>query len=342
VLRLLTLAVAATVAAAIFLSASGATGPGSFQLGLVSNADYGSRAAKVARLGTRIVRVEFSIDATPARLAPTIAAFARQGVGVLLLAGFRARIPSAAEARNLATWARAFGPSGSFWQGRSHGALAVRAIEFGNETNQAYQYGGCGPGCSAFAERAHAYALALKEAQEAVDGPLGNPAVGLLAIGDDGGTGSPDWVNGMFDAVPDLAQRVAGWTAHPYGPRAHWQPLLDRLVSQTRARGASASIPIYITELGIATDNGRCLSDNYGWNPCSTYGEAARSLSSTVSAIRARYGSRVRAIFVYQAFDQRPPQLERNREYYFGALTAEGAAKGAYTATIRTLIRALH
>src|ERR1700680_2266917 len=111
----------------------------------------------------------------------------------------------------------------------------------------------------------------------------------------------------MFRPVPELAQRVAGWTAHPYGPRANWQPLLDRLVGQMRARGAPASIPIYITELGIATDNGVCLTNNFGWNPCMSYREAATALNSTLGAIRARYGERVRAVFLYQAVDQRRP-----------------------------------
>jgi hypothetical protein len=341
VLRLATLAAAATLAVAIILSTSQTQSARSLQLGLVSNADYGTRAAKISRLGARIVRMEFSIDAKTTRLEPVIAAFARRGVSVLPLAGFRGRIPTSAEARNLAGWARAFGPSGTFWRHRKGGELPIRDIEFGNETNQAYQFGGCGPGCSAFPARAHAYALALKAAQEAIDAPEGNPGVGLLAIGDDGGTGSADWVNGMFAAVPDLASRIAGWTAHPYGPRPHWQPLLDQLISQTGARGAPASIPIFITELGIASDNGRCLGDNFGWNPCMSYVDAASSLQSTLAAIRARYRDRVRAVFLYQAFDQRPSQFEGNREYYFGALTANGAAKGAYTATVRSLLRTL-
>jgi hypothetical protein len=143
----------------------------------------------------------------------------------------------------------------------------------------------------------------------------------------------------MFSAVPDLARRIAGWTAHPYGP--HWSRLLDRLVRQTAARGAPASIPIFITELGIATDNGSCLSENFGWNPCMTYAEAATSLQSTITGIRARYGERVRAIFIYQAFDQTRPHADSDREHYFGALTSDGAAKGAYTATIRSLLRTL-
>jgi hypothetical protein len=338
VLRLLALAVAAALAVSIYLTAFGASAPRSFELGVVSNADPILVAAKIGRLGVPIARVEFPIGASPARLAPVIAAFARRHISVLPLAGFRGRIPTSEEARNVATWARAFGPSGTFWAHHRGGSLAIRDIEFGNETNQAYQYA-CGPSCSSFAERGHAYALAVKQAAEAVAGEQGNPQVGVLAIADNGGTGSAAWVDAMFDAVPDLASRVAGWTAHPYGPRGHWQTLLDQLVAETKARGAPVSVPIYITELGIASDDERCLDDNFGWNPCMSYAETGVALASTISAIRARYGTRIRAIFVYQALDQRLPRVDSNREHYFGVLKANGASKGALTATFRSLVR---
>lgn len=338
VLRLIALAVAAALAVSIYLTAFGASTPRSFELGVVSNADPTDVAAKIGRLGVPIARVEFPIGASPGRLAPVIAAFARRHIAVLPLAGFPGRMPTSAEARNLASWARAFGPSGTYWAHHPGGSLAIRDIEFGNETNQAYQYD-CGPGCSSFAERGHAYALAVKQAAEAIAAPQGNSQVGVLAIADNGGSGSAEWVNAMFDAVPDLANRVAGWTAHPYGPRGRWQTLLDQLVAETAARGAPLSVPIYITELGIASDNGRCLSDDFGWNPCMNYAETGVALSATVTAIRGRYGTRIKAIFVFQALDQRLPRVDGDREHYFGVLTAKGAPKGALTATFRSLLR---
>ena len=333
------LVVAVVLAGVLYLATCSAAPRSSFQIGVVSNADPTIVAGKIARLGAPIVRVEFPIDAGTARLAPVIAAFARRHMSVLALAGFPGRIPTSAEAANVASWAHAFGPSGTFWAHYRGPAMPIHDIEFGNETNQGYQFGGCGPGCSAFAERARAYALAVEQAQQAIDGPHGNAGVGVLAIGDDGGTGSAEWVNGMFAAVPDLATRVAGWTAHPYGPRPHWQALLDQLVAQTAARGAPRSVPIWITEIGVASDDGRCLGNNFGWNPCMSYVEAANAISSTVAAIRARYGLRVRAIFVYQALDQRLPGADSEREHYFGVLGANGAAKGAYTTAFRALVR---
>ncbi len=202
-------------------------------------------------------------------------------------------VPTVAEAQNLANWAVAFGPGGSFWRGRSFpSGTAVTDIEFGNETNNPYQFGFTEHWYEepAFIQRAEEYARRLRDAQVAI-AATGAP-VGLLAIGDQYG-GHTSWDEAMFRAVPDLGQRVAGWTVHPYGPE--WWSEIDNEIAQTQAHGAPSSIPIYITEWGVSSDNGRCLSDNFGWNRCMTYQEAAEALGSTVAGMRARYGSRLRA-----------------------------------------------
>ena len=46
---------------------------------------------------------------------------------------------------------------------------------------------------------------------------------------------------------------------------------MDSTVNATRNAGAR-DVPLWITEWGLSTDNGRCLSDNYGWDKCMTYG----------------------------------------------------------------------
>jgi hypothetical protein len=313
---------------------SGAPG---FEAGVVSGADVVNEAKVTGKLGARVVRVEFGIGEPAANLRPTIAAHAANGTRVVLLAGFHGTLPTQAEARNLGTWAREFGPGGDFWAGRSDGRLAVREIEFGNETSYTYQYGDSWDTPS-YTARAKEYALRFRDAQEAIS--AARPGIGLLAQGDDGGTGSANWVNGMFAAVPDLAARVAGWTVHPYGPREKWKPRIDRLVSQTAARGASAAIPIWITEWGVSTDDGRCLSDNYGWNRCMTYAAAASAVSSSVADIRATYGSRLRALFLYQGRDQLASGTTSNREHYFGALHWDMTDKGGYSAAVRALLAA--
>jgi hypothetical protein len=310
--------------------------PTGFEAGIVSGSDVVNEARYVKSLAPKVARVEFDIWQPAADLRAAIAAHAANGTRVLLLAGFHATMPTAEQARNLAGWAREFGPGGSFWAGRSDGHLAVREIEFGNETSYGYQYGDNWDRPS-YSARAREYALRFRDAQQAIQ--AANPHVGLLAQADDANTGSANWVNGMFDAVPDLASRVAGWTIHPYGTRSKWEPQFSRLFSQTAARGASSSIPIYVTEWGLASDNGRCLSDNYGWDKCMTYAAAASALHGSVADMRALYGARLRAFFVYQGHDQRATGVTSEREHYFGALRSDLGDKGAYSAEVRSLLR---
>jgi hypothetical protein len=311
-----------------------APAPSGFEAGVVSGSDVVNEARYVQSLHAQVVRVEFDIWQPASDLRAAIAAHAANGTRVVLLAGFHATMPTADQARNLGNWAREFGPGGTFWAGRSDGRLAVREIEFGNETSYGYQYGDNWQSAS-YAARAREYALRFRDAQQAIQ--AASPQVGLLAQADDANMGST-WVNSMFDAVPDLASRVAGWTIHPYGPRTSWEPRIDRLISQTAARGASSAIPIYVTEWGLATDNGRCLSDNYHWDPCMTYAAAASALHSTVADMRAKYGARLHAFFLYQGRDQTASGADSQREHYFGALRSDLSDKGAYSAEVRSFL----
>jgi hypothetical protein len=305
-----------------------------FQFGVVSGSDVVNEARTTAKLGARLVRVEFAINAPAANLRAAIAAHAANGTRVLPLAGFHGRMPTVAEARNVAAWAREFGPGGTFWANRADGHLAVRAIEFGNETSYGYQYGDQWDEPS-YSARAREYALRLKDAHEAIR--AANPQVGLLGQIDDANTGSQNWINGVFAAVPDVSSRVVGWTIHPYGPRRNWEARMDRTLAWAAARGAQPR-PLWITEWGLATDNGRCLSDNYTWDKCMTYAAAATNLSSTVADMRARYGSRLAAFFLYQGRDLGATGASTSREHYFGALRSDLSAKGPYTTVVRSLL----
>jgi hypothetical protein len=69
-----------------------------------------------------------------------------------------------------------------------------------------------------------------------------------------------------------------------------------------------------------------------------TYQEAASTLAATVAAMRARYGTRLRAFYLFQARDQRPTGTSSDREHYFGALQSNRASKGAYTAEVQALL----
>lgn len=314
------------------------TGSGPFEMGVVMGSAELYELPFAEELGAHTARVEFDVADPVSELEPVVEAYAKAGIRPLLLANFTGRIPSYAEAENVAKWAVAFGPGGTFWKGRSLPAdAAVTDIEFGNETNNPYQFSATLPyewqNSSEYLERAEEYARRLAAAHEAV--VRSGADVGLLGIADQY-SGYTTWVAAMFKAEPNLGTMVAGWTVHPYGPE--WHIAMDNMIADTAAHGASSSIPIYVTEWGLSSDNGRCLENNMGWNPCMTYSEAATDLASTVSAMRARYGSRLRGFYLFQARDQKATGTSTNREGYFGALQSDQASKGAYTTEVESLL----
>jgi hypothetical protein len=301
-----------------------------FQPGLNSGTTMNMDLPGSVKLGAKLVRISFWIDETTTQMESTIGAYAAAGIRVLPMASFYGAMPSPAEAQHLATWAAAFGPGGSYWASHPGNQEPIQSIEFGNETSYGYQYGD-GAGSSSYRTRAENYASRLKSAAEAI-GTTGI-RVGMLAQADDW-TG--DWVNGMYAAVPNLSNYVAGWTIHPYGPS--WKGRVEDLIKQTAAHGAPATIPIDITEWGITTDNGRCLSENYDWNPCMTYQEAAEALTKSVGEMRQMLGSRLADFMVYQVRDQQNSGASTNREVYFGALQHELQPKGAFTTAVENLL----
>jgi hypothetical protein len=307
-----------------------------FSPGLVASADHGLSSQAAKSLGADVVRVEFDISTSPAAMRNSVAAIAGSGARPLLLAGFHGRMPTPDEAKNLAGWASTFGPGGSFWAGRPDGHLAVQQIEFGNETSYGHQYGDS-YSAGSYTARAQTYATRFAQAYFAVRGT--GRDVGLLAQADDGGSGSANWVNHMFKAVPNLDELVAGWTVHPYGPRASWKAKMDRLIAHTAANGAPATIPIDITEWGLSSDNGAALTNNYGWPVNQTYAQAASALSSTVTEMRsdAAIGPRLRLFMIYAAHDLSPSRSNNQRERYFGVLRNNLAEKGAFSAEARRL-----
>jgi hypothetical protein len=302
-----------------------------FQPGLNSGTNMNEDLQGAALLGAKLVRIGWSIATTPQEMQPVIAGYAAKGIRVLPLAEFYATMPSPAEAQDLAGWAKAFGPGGTFWIGRSDGQLAIQAIEFGNETASGAQYG-VHAGESAYTALAQTYAVRLREAAEAIRAT--GVHVGLFAQEDDQ-TG--DWINGMYAAVPNLTNYLAGWTIHPYGGEQYNRDRFAELQAQTAAHGASA-IPIEVTEWGVTTDNGHCLEFNEGLNPCMSYAEAAQTLNSDVAWMTKLLGSRLQDFLLYQVRDQQPTGKDSNWQDYFGALQHQLQPKGAYTAAVESLL----
>ncbi|HEX4804949.1 MAG TPA: glycosyl hydrolase [Conexibacter sp.] len=302
---------------------------GPFQMGVVAGSALSYELSFIKTLGAHTARLEFGIGTSASTMASVIDAYARAGVRPMLLATFYGTTPTTAQAQNLASWAAAYGPGGTFWAGKSYPAnTAVTDIEFGNETSYSYQFSD--NSSSTYAARAKAYALAAKAAATAI--AAANPNVGLLVQGDNAQQGT-SWVTNMFAAVPNLGSYAAGWTIHPYGP--NWASRIDSTVNSTASAGSPAK-PIWVTEWGLSSDNGRCLDDNYGFNKCMTYSEAATTLHSALTGMLSRYGSRLGAFFLYQAHDQYASGTQSGREAYFGAMQSNGATKGAYTPEVES------
>jgi hypothetical protein len=300
-------------------------------MGIVAGSALSYELPFVRQLGARTARMEFGAGTSASSMAGVIDAYARAGIRPLLLATFYGRLPTAAEAQNVASWAAAYGPGGTFWQGKTYPAgTAVTRIEFGNETSYSYQW--ADNSLATYATRAQTYALRAREAAIAIR--AANPNVGLLAIADNAVNGTA-WVANMFRAVPNIDDQVAGWTVHPYGP--NWASRIDSTVNSARTAGAR-DVPIWITEWGLSTDNGRCLDDNYGFDRCMTYAEAATTLRNVLTGMTGRYGSRLAAFFLYQAHDQHATGVSTGRERYFGALQSNAAAKGGYTTEVKATI----
>jgi hypothetical protein len=306
-----------------------------FEMAIVPGSLASTEPGTIHQLGAHSVRMGYPIETPASQLAGVMEEYAKVGMRIMLLATFTGKVPTSAQAANLASWAAAYGPGGTFWQGKSFPAdTAMTDIEFGNETSYTYQFSDNSE--EAIAERAQSYALRFKEAEESIHAVA--PAVGLLAQGDNGETDGSTWVDNMFKAVPNLAQLVAGWTIHPYGIESVRR--ISEMIAQTQAAGAPSTIPIYVTEWGLSTDNGRCLSENYGWNPCMSYEEAATDLATSVTAMHEHFGGRLRAIYLYQAQDLASSGSSTDREEYFGALRQDGARKGAYTTEVEALLHA--
>jgi hypothetical protein len=304
----------------------------SFQPGVNAGTTFEYDIPGAQRLGAKQVRIYFPIETPAAQIRMTIQKYADVGIRVLLLAVFTGRTPTVAEAQNLATWATAYGPGGSFWAGRTDGALAVRYIEFGNETSMGYQYGD-GSADASYQLRARNYALRFKDAAVAIQ--AAGSSVGLLAQVDDW---SGVWTDNMYAAVPNLHAYVSGWTTHPYGNT--WKQTINNLVANTSKHGAPATIPIDITEWGLTVDNGRCLNHNYGWNRCMNTTEAAAVMHQTISDMKSYMNGRLRTFMFYQVRDQGDTGTTDDAEAYFGLQTHTNGDKGAMTAQARAELAA--
>jgi hypothetical protein len=292
-------------------------GPIRFSPGINGGADGTYDVPGVASLGAKLVRLDVPFQhVSESAVAQEAAQYVAKGITPLMLYDFHGTMPTATQVQGIAALARIPG---------------VKAVEFGNETSYGYQYGD-GASSSSYKERARTYAHRFVEAAKA----LMPYHVELLAQASDGGSGSPVWVNEMFAAEPDLLSYVSGWTIHPYGPSGAAE--MSRMIADLAQHG-DTTLPIDITEWGIASDNGHALSENYGFPVNLTYVKAGNLLSEWAAKYRAQCDGRLRDFVVYQVRDQQKPGASKSREAYFGALEHEDQRKAGYTEAVEALMK---
>jgi hypothetical protein len=273
--------------------------------------------AALKTLGAKIVRFEV-VAGDVSSASAVVAQFRAAGIKLNLLIGFYGGMITA---KQVVEWAKF---------AREHVADLV-SIEVGNETSSGYQYGD-GYKDQSYKDRARTYATRVGELSLA-----GTGGVPVLCQADDGGSGSSVWVDEMFAAVPGLPACVGGWVAHTYGPPGIGR--LERMLKDL-AMHAEVKRPVALTEDGISTDNGRSLSDNYGYPTNVSFDQAGQLLEQHLGKIKAVAGERLGMFFVYQVRDQKNHGESSDREAYFGALTHEGAVKGGLTTAVQRLLAA--
>ena len=321
--------------------------------GIVSTANHSLSAASATTLGAEHARVEFQLEthdvcsagAARTEIDALVDNYADRGIRVLLLAGFHADMPTQPQAELVGCWAERYGPGGGFWADRDDGELAVRQIEFGNETSYRYQYNDPDPAGAPVGDwwaspqyltRASTYAHRAVDAAEAIEAT--GRAVELLVQAEDGGSGSSNWVDTMFGSEPTLDDHVGGWTVHPYGQRAAWEGKLDRMTTYLDVNvAADESIPFDITEYGITTDDGNVLDETSGWSNNLTYASAATNLTDTYEDLTAEF-PRVRDFMVFSAQDNAAHGATNDGQAYFGSLKSDGSSKGAVTPAVQAIM----
>jgi hypothetical protein len=298
----------------------------SLEVGVVSNDDRGL-LVQAGRLGAHVVRVEFdAATATPEEFGRVVALASANHVRLQPLVGWDAGRPPP-DLTFVAEWARRFGPGGTGWHGAAQ-ANPITDIELGNENAFSYKSGD--PRTSGYRDLARKYGERVASAARAVR--AANPAVGVLAELERGDSGAAIW---MAEAVraggEELTQLIRGVTVHAYGP--DWRKTVFATAADLQKVGVRK--PIYMTEWGIATDDGRQLDDNYGWPKALTYATAAEMLGAAVGEME-QDSHLIRQVLLYQIRDQRPPGTGK-REDYFGLTRWDGSDKGALTIVVRSI-----
>ena len=297
--------------------------PARLQMGVV--AAVPGQLRDVRALGGRVVRAEYTIATPLEEITAAVRAAAAEGIRLQPLVGWPDGTP-APDLTPLAEWARVLGPGGTLWANGSD-EFAITEIELGNENSFSYKSGDVRK--DEYRDLAAAYGRAARDAAVAIN--AANPRVGVLVELESGDTDSPRWVDGVLShGGDDLVRLMRAPVIHAYGP--DWQQEIE--ADRARLATWGVHIPYWMTEWGIATDNGNALTDNYGFPTDLSYDQAGALLRSNLGAMASR-PDLLRQVLLYQLLDQRPHGATSDREGYFGLLPQNAPDKGAYTAAAR-------
>lgn len=308
-----------------------------FMVGVVSNSDPGNQLPRAQAVGCRIMRIEFTYSDSVATLKPVFDQAASLGIRVQPLAGWSDGSNPVPDLSNLVNWAAAFGPGGTNWPGGVT-ALPMLAIELGNENSYPYKSGAYTSTTYSQIAQSYGSRVAALQSALAASSNAAARAVGTVVELDDGWSpaGDPTWINNVKigGGLSVLTNMIAPVT-HPYGN--DYMTRINRLYGYLVAAGGAK--PYYVTEYGIATDNGVSLvPNNGGWPVNSTYSTAATNLNTVASDMQS--SGKVGQMMIFQMSDQAASGATTDREKYFGIVHDTGAAKGAYTTTAQSLMTA--
>lgn len=328
-----------------------ATGPAAGQ-GLTWGADantggwgdkMGAVQQQVTQIGVRWIREQINwptVEPAPGQWDWTstdqlFASAAQHGLTVLPLlmlspswtGSARTQIPSdpTGYAQFVSQMVARYGPHGSFWA--AHPELPRDVSTWFELWNEPYD--------SAFNNgdiNAGRYAQLVKAAGAA--GHAADPSAKFLleatAQWDNGGHWG-SWIGSMYAAVPDLNSYFDGVAVHPYGrsftdttaTNGFYQDM--NLVRADLVAHGAADKPFWLTEVGYSTCAGGSSND------CYSEAEQAQQYNTLIGLMKTTYASYVRAVFVYEFFDEAPVAADpTNRETHFGLTRQDGSVKPAW------------
>jgi hypothetical protein len=274
-----------------------------------------SEVAERAELGAAVTRHEWDPSAPLDSEDDVVRAAAeRVGTRIHALLGDNDLGEPEAYARFVTRFILRYGPGGSFWS--EHPQLdekrfAITTFELGNEPYLGEM-------------SASAYAGAVRPALEAVD-RMELPARLVLPVNIH--LGEPDWLDTVYERIPELNELVYGFALHPYRVGEHPAAQIRggsleqiaRLRQAVDAYGAAGK-PILITEYGQST--AACGDD------CVTEEQQADHLAAFVDLVSVRPEWKVELISIYQLRDRGTNSPDR--EDQFGLLREDGSQKPAF------------